>query len=854
MATSPIVTAEELAKQSEEQPVVEFSTENPQTIDPQEQLQEYDLSDEDKGRLVKIVTSYRSQWAPDRILRMPNWMKNVYFSRGIQILGWDKQLGTYFDALAYYRQQGQTTDGDDTYLERYTNNLTLMFEDAFVGTMSRGVPPTIIKPENAEVLDDVTTAKAGQEAISIIERMNKIRQLVRIENDLLYLFGVYFKHTRIVLDGPRAGWEEEDIFGAVSVDKPDRFVCPQCSTETPISETSGDDGRACKGCGSPVGPADFYPAESDEFESVVGKKRTPKAMVRWSAHGPMEVDADPEAEDLCDTPILALDREIDIGTARMTFPTMLDKIKEGASTSTTPNAEYEKLRRNEMYSYGAGYTTDSSQTRVTYSRVWMQPQTFYREYDPQKDENGECFTDRMLRKFPNGCVLSMVGPDVMNIRPAILEKEWSCCRLREGKGLYPPSIADNVVPFNERFNDTLDLIDDWVQRCGMGMILADSTKVDQRKLAGKQMGAGIFNFVTSKGAGVDKPLEESIVQLKFSIDQFMTTYPSMLLNYCELISGMVPQSFGAGTSEGVETAAGQKQQLDQAQSRMNPFWENLKEEHAIASQNAIEALQKAMKAGLIREIWDVIQTNGSEFRNNYVNLDKMNGHVRVYPDIDQGLPQSPEQIREIWRFVVDQVGAGNPVAKELLELVPNQEAAIAALGTPDTVLPGGAQRARTLQHINTLLEQNWVQTIAPTGQVALDLPVKPEKNVEDFGTLRDTIRLWRQENWDVSRSNPDGWKRLDAYYELAIQLELQVAVEEGQRHAKATQAAAPQQQPDPTLEAARAELLNKARGEIDRLADLSQLPPLGKNGSISGQVSAAKEIVDSALKAATAGQ
>ena len=37
---------------------------------------------------------------------------------------------------------------------------------------------------------------------------------------------------------------------------------------------------------------------------------------------------------------------------------------------------------------------------------------------------------------------------------------------------------------------------------------------------------------------------------------------------------------------------------------------------------------------------------------------------------------------------------------------------------------------------------------------------------------------------------------------------------------------------------------------VDRLAQLAELPPLGKNGSIAGQVSAGKEIVDTALKAA----
>src|ERR1035441_8822756 len=106
-------------------------------------------------------------------------------------------------------QAGQP-DGDASYLlDRFKNNITKMLGTAFVGTMSRSVPPTVIKPENAEIEADVTTAKAAGEAISIIERMNDIKGLVRDQNTKLYLFGCYGKHTRTVIDGAWAGYDEQ---------------------------------------------------------------------------------------------------------------------------------------------------------------------------------------------------------------------------------------------------------------------------------------------------------------------------------------------------------------------------------------------------------------------------------------------------------------------------------------------------------------------------------------------------------------------------------------------------------------------------------------------------------------------
>ena len=79
--------------------------------------------------------------------------------------------------------------------------------------MSRGVPQTVVRPENANVLADVTTARAASEAISIIERRNQGRQMVRGEFEMLYLYGCYFKYTRGVLDGNWSGFDEEPIYG-----------------------------------------------------------------------------------------------------------------------------------------------------------------------------------------------------------------------------------------------------------------------------------------------------------------------------------------------------------------------------------------------------------------------------------------------------------------------------------------------------------------------------------------------------------------------------------------------------------------------------------------------------------------
>jgi hypothetical protein len=772
-------------------------------------------------------------------------MRNELMFRGSQLLGWDPGNQTYFDAYAWYRQNSSEQDGEDTYLEKYGNNITQMLEGGFVGTMSRGVPPTVVKPENAEILADVTTAKAASEAISIIERMNKIRQLVRIENNLLYLYGAYFKYTRAVLDGDWAGWDYEPQYGEITVQKPARFHCFRCGKDTPQEQAQQSGAGSCPKCGAPMGPEAFYPPETTQEMSIVGQKKIPRAMVKWSAHGPMEIDVDPMAKSLADTPLLAFDQEVDVGALRLTFPGMFKQITEGQEVGTTPNASYEKLRRNEIYSMGWGYTSDSQNQKPTFSQNWLQPIAYGRTGDQE-------FAKWALDTFPDGVKVSLVGPLVVDVKKANLTKQWTACLLHENVGMYPPAIADNVVPFNVRLNDAMDLIDDWIERCSMGMTIYDQSKIDKREMAGRVMAPGVLNGIQTKGAGMDKPLGDSIMQFKFELDAQVFSYPNMLITMCELISGVTPQVFGGGGQPGIETAKGQHQALDTAITKLNIFWENLKEEHATASQNALECLQQLMKAGAIQELWDVIEANGSEFRNKYVNWDKMQGHIKVYPDIDEGLPQSPEQIRETLMQVIKLASEGNPLMTEIMDSVANQETVMAVLAPQGMVLPNAKQWARTLQHINTLMENDVTGVVDPaTGQVVTRLPVMPNKEIDDFPIARRTIREFLQENSDYERTNPGGWERVLQYLQICKDMETSEAAEEQQRKLKVQMAGMPPKPPpDPLQQAAAQEAIKDGAHAIDRLQQISDGPPPPPGVNMTPLVTAASKIAQVAVDTA----
>ncbi len=260
--------------------VAAVSGENPETQPAENQWMQLNLSQDDITTTVQIVSMYRNQWSMDRLQRMRIWMKNVLMYRNVQVLDWHEQSGTWVDSLAWYQGSDKERQGETTNLERFIHPVTLMLGQTFIGNMSREVPLTVVRPQDARVLADLTTAEAAQDAIGIIERRNGIRQMTRGEFEFLYLYGSYFKYTRGVLDGAWSGYDTQPVLGEMTIDMPARMHCMACGKETPESqlEAGADTNFTCPACGAKMGPESYMEAGPSKRSPSPACKRS---RVRW---------------------------------------------------------------------------------------------------------------------------------------------------------------------------------------------------------------------------------------------------------------------------------------------------------------------------------------------------------------------------------------------------------------------------------------------------------------------------------------------------------------------------------------------------------------------------------------------
>lgn len=790
------------------------------------------LEPEDQRRLMDLVRRYKTQWQQDRMAVVMRCMENMEFFKGNQYISFDPLNFKYFDTMNWAANNAHAEDSDDDDLYQYCNNFYQMLCTGFIAALSPQLPKATILPEDAEDLTDVTTAKAAETLIDIIQRQNKAMSLLK--QQLFYMFncGAIFRHTRYVVDSDRSGTRKEPVYGLVDTTlSPERYHCFNCGTDTSPDSMATMMTRACQNpnCGAPLGPESYYPEETGQAIGQVGEEELPNGMVAQTIYSPLEVDCDPQARSLRQTPLLSLSVEVHIGALRASYPQMYSQILPTTSDLTGQGDSMDRTARQMVHSPSGTYGGQLQEVRPTLDRTWIQPFAFGLEDDQD-------FSDRMTKKFPKGVLLVTTGDTFLEAREAKLTAEWTWAATHEGLGLYPPAPGDIITPFQKRYNNASAILDDFMDRCSAGVVLADISKIDTKSLNGKPLLAGVLNGVKLKqGAS----LEQALWQFKFELEAEIAQYMEKMIYNAQMFAGVPPQVYGGAGDPNIQTMGGQEQQLQVALGKLNIYWDNLREENAEAAGLSV----LCAKNNLTDDLKQVIQQKGSEYRNNYVRLDDLQGDVAAYPDTDQAFPLSAGELRERWSELMEQAAKNNPFAMAVLDEPTNQEQAASALGVPGMVIPGSAMRSKVLQDLEQLAKGEPTPVLGPNGQPVpgqTKPSVLPDQEIDDFDILRKTVRQYCQENCDLKQRAPQGWANILAYLTAAIAMQTQFQAEQEQSKAQIAQAGMPPKPPAPAQPQIPPDEINKVVG---RLNDLMDMDPAQTKGVIAGQVSAAGQLI-----------
>lgn len=734
----------------------------------------------------EIKQQYKLSWSAKRRQLVQRVLKSFEFLKGNPYSIFQRDSFSYDPVMAVISGK---KEADDLELYAHNDNVFQMLALSYIAVASSNQDKTRWLPVDPDEEKDQQFSDRASSMMADIERRNGNAALQKLEALYHWCAGSYFSYTRNIVDKARAGYTNTPIYDMTVAKIPNRYICKGCGNVQPEAHTNPFTQHVCQGCNAPLSPSDWYPEEEYSVPMQVGKEQTPNAMTAINVFCLLNIDGDPDAMELRESPILDLEGELTAAAVRTKYPDQYDKIQPGTYGSGNPEDDASRIARDNVTSpsgRGGGLSMGMDQ-RGTYSRCWIQPWAYNLLTDKTR-------ADALKKAFPTGLKLVTWGPDlVLEMVEEDMLEHWTWCPVLKGLGLFPFGIGDSSVSVQERINDVANNVHAYMDRVAFPSVLADVDQINVSAMNANPQGGGQVigvKRVKAPGSGPREPLASALFQPQFHIDPGIYSYGQTLLQLAQLLSGIQPQIFGAGTNKGVETKGGQAQMLDTAMGRLMLFFKEQREEHAFRSKNAVKCMARLVDGQMRIRVPSEIE---GEEKNEYVLETEVQGDLDAYPEDDDSFPESYAEVRGRLMELAQNL-KNIPFLGELLD-DPDNGAIFAKYLLPRGVeVPGTAARIKVKLVLDQLSKAAAVSVPDPTmpGNVIVMPSIKPDPDFDDFSTCVSLATKWGLDNFRLQITQPQGFENVRAYLKLASQYQAQKSMQYNAQLQGAVQGAAPQ--------------------------------------------------------------
>ncbi|HXN73000.1 MAG TPA: hypothetical protein VN861_10660 [Candidatus Acidoferrales bacterium] len=646
------------------------------------------------------------------------------FWRGLQYLWWSEQ-----DQNWHLPFEQKMTDGssiEDLPRYEFVTNIYQAFGLSLVSVLSQDVPRVRFFPSSAQAEEDVAAAKTATEVAGLVERNNRVGNLIVDEAFQLWTDGKVGGYVRFVVDGQRFGFHPETEIGAREVRiGEDVYVCPECSAETVASggnesknagsvapplraasssaasnpnqnqdaglkpgATKGNGAAVqCEFCGALLTEEDFVAAETVTVPSGQTRLRVPNGQEVITIVGGLELKTPPWANEMHEYPYLQWNLEVHQARLRAAYPHAADKI----GSPVAPGAQqYERLARLSQ-SQGGPLTEggDFNINLITFQRTWLRPWAFFALED-------KSLRDELLQMFPDGAYVAFAGDAYCESRNENMDDHWRVLHALPGDGSSGrPALGDALISVQERFN-TLSNLQMETYEYGIPPIYADSEVLDfdslqnqtaepgshypARAKPGQSLAAGFFQ---PEPAEVPGDLAEHAANLMGPIAQFLT--------------GAFPALFGGAMSNN-DTASGYAMARDQAMGRIGLVWRRMKFFHADIMLLAVDCFRRNRP----NDVEVTLLGAGAAFESQWIRLADLKGNLFSYPETDEQYPTLWSQQRAV---LMQLIANPDPQIQAVLAHPENMALVKRLIGLEEFVIPDEESRTKQYREIAQLVAE-----------------------------------------------------------------------------------------------------------------------------------------------------
>ena len=694
------------------------------------------------------------------------------FWRGLQYLWWDERDQNWH--LPFEQKIMDNSSIEDLPRYEFVTNIYQAFGLSIISVLSQDVPRVRFFPSSAQAEEDVAAAKAATEVAGLVERNNRVGNLIVDEAFHLWTGGKVGAYVRFVVDGQRFGFHPETEIGMREVKiGSDVYVCPECGGETKGASKAGettsgfsardenevsgatpfgeypqgkpDDSAAinnsaaetageadegdheilCGQCGALLTEEDFVAAETVTVPAAQTRLRVANGEEVVTIVGGLELKTPPWANEMHEYPYVQWNMEVHLARLRAAYPHAADKIGPPVATSMQ---EYERLARLAQ-SQGGPLTEggDFNINLITFQRTWLRPWAFFALED-------KSLRDELLQLFPDGAYVAFAGDVYCESRNENMDDHWRVLHALPGDGSSGrPALGDVLISVQERFN-TLSNLQIETYEYGIPPIYADSEVLDfdslqnqtaepgahypARAKPGQSLAAGFFQ---PEPAQVPPDLAEHAANLMGPIAQFLT--------------GAFPALFG-GAMANNDTAAGYSMARDQAMGRIGLVWRRMKFFHADVMLLAVDCFRQNRP----NDVEVTLLGAGAAFESKWIRLADLKGNLFSYPETDEQYPTLWSQQRAV---MMQLLANPDPQIQAVLAHPENMALIKRLIGLEEFVIPDEESRTKQYREIAQMVGEMPVVHRDDTTGVELVLPsLVPDEFADNHAVELEICMRW----------------------------------------------------------------------------------------------------------------
>jgi hypothetical protein len=694
-----------------------------------------------QAALLRLVHQYSFESESTRRQEVRRIKQAHQFWRGLQYVWWNERDQNWH--LPFEQKLADGSSVDDLPRYEFVTNIYQAFGLSLVSVLSQDVPRVRFFPASAQAEEDVAAAKAATEVAQLVERNNRIGNLIVEEAFSLWTDGKVGAYVRFVVDGQRFGFHPETEIAAREVKVGDDvYVCPDCGAESkPGTNTrssagndvmgepdnpeevpryaqddnvnrrskiqrqneNGNDGQDqagmaegiggehsafnCDLCGALLTEEDFVAAETVTVPAAQTRMRVANGQEVVTMVGGLELKTPPWANEMHEYPYLQWNMEVHQARLRAAYPHAAEKI--GAPVATG-GQEYERIARLGQSQGGPlSEGGDTNINLITFQRTWLRPWAFFALDD-------KSLRDELLELFPDGAHIAFAGDVYCESRSENMDDHWRVLHALPGDGSSGrPALGDALISVQERFN-TLSNLQMETYEYGIPPIYADSEVLDfdalqsqtaepgvhypARAKPGQSLAAGFFQ---PEPAEVPPDLAEHAANLMGPVSQFLT--------------GAFPALFG-GAMSGNDTAAGYSMARDQAMGRIGLVWRRMKFFHADIMLLAVDCFRRNRP----HDVEVTLLGAGAAFESKWIRLADLKGNLFSYPETDEQYPTLWSQQRAV---LLQLLANPDPQLQGVLAHPENMALVKRLIGLEEFVIPDDESRTKQYREIAQLVAE-----------------------------------------------------------------------------------------------------------------------------------------------------